>query len=134
MPLGQLPGPFTGESIYQNFFKLWDCFLQEGPRTMIGIATYDSTIQFYNLKLTLQEVYWNLILVAGYVYLLIFVLPYVHELQLCALVFVGGEEIEISYFTWYMTVICQLYLIINAIAYLSNPVNNLSKSGLSLET
>lgn len=101
---------------------------------MIGIATYDSTIQFYNLKLTLQEVYWNLILVAGYVYLLLFVLPYVHELQLCALVFVlgGGEEIEISHFTWYMTVICQLYLIINAIAYLSNPVNNLSKSGLSL--
>ncbi|KAK9217801.1 hypothetical protein WN943_006430 [Citrus x changshan-huyou] len=35
--------------------ELWDCFLQEGPRTMIGIATYDSTIQFYNLKLTLQE-------------------------------------------------------------------------------
>lgn len=58
---------------------------------MIGIATYDSTIQFYNLKLTLQEVYWNLILVAGYVYLLLFVLPYVHELQLCALVFVGGR-------------------------------------------
>ncbi|KAH9685664.1 hypothetical protein KPL70_014045 [Citrus sinensis] len=29
--------------------------LPEGPRTMIGIATYDSTIQFYNLKLTLQE-------------------------------------------------------------------------------
>lgn len=57
---------------------------------MIGIATYDSTIQFYNLKLTLQEVYWNLILVAGYVYLLLFVLPYVHELQLCALVFVLG--------------------------------------------
>ncbi|KAH9685662.1 hypothetical protein KPL70_014045 [Citrus sinensis] len=28
---------------------------EEGPRTMIGIATYDSTIQFYNLKLTLQE-------------------------------------------------------------------------------
>lgn len=29
--------------------------LPEGPRTMIGIATYDSTIQFYNLKPTLQE-------------------------------------------------------------------------------
>lgn len=30
--------------------------LQEGPRTMVGIATFDSTIHFYNLKRALQQV------------------------------------------------------------------------------
>ena len=29
---------------------------QEGPRTMVGIATFDSTIHFYNLKRALQQV------------------------------------------------------------------------------
>ncbi|KAG6750608.1 hypothetical protein POTOM_045113 [Populus tomentosa] len=29
--------------------------LQEGPRTMVGIATFDSTIHFYNLKRALQQ-------------------------------------------------------------------------------
>ncbi|KAI7747297.1 hypothetical protein M8C21_002968 [Ambrosia artemisiifolia] len=28
----------------------------EGPRTMVGIATFDSTIHFYNLKRALQQV------------------------------------------------------------------------------
>lgn len=30
--------------------------LQEGPRTMLGIATFDSTVHFYNLKRVLQQV------------------------------------------------------------------------------
>ncbi|GFZ12297.1 Sec23/Sec24 protein transport family protein [Actinidia rufa] len=30
--------------------------LPEGPRTMVGIATFDSTIHFYNLKRALQQV------------------------------------------------------------------------------
>lgn len=30
--------------------------LQEGPRTFVGIATFDSTIHFYNLKRALQQV------------------------------------------------------------------------------
>lgn len=30
--------------------------LQEGSRTMVGIATFDSTIHFYNLKRALQQV------------------------------------------------------------------------------
>ena len=29
---------------------------QEGPRTMVGIATFDSSIHFYNLKRNLQQV------------------------------------------------------------------------------
>ncbi|KAJ0805646.1 putative sec23/Sec24, trunk domain, von Willebrand factor A-like domain superfamily [Helianthus annuus] len=29
--------------------------LPEGPRTMVGIATFDSSIQFYNLKRALQQ-------------------------------------------------------------------------------
>lgn len=29
---------------------------QEGPRTMVGIATFDATIHFYNLKRALQQV------------------------------------------------------------------------------
>lgn len=29
---------------------------QEGPRTMVGIATFDTTIHFYNLKRSLQQV------------------------------------------------------------------------------
>lgn len=29
---------------------------QEGPRTHVGIATFDSTIHFYNLKRALQQV------------------------------------------------------------------------------
>lgn len=31
-------------------------YLQEGLRTMVGIATFDSTIHFYNLKRALQQV------------------------------------------------------------------------------
>lgn len=30
--------------------------LQEGPRTFVGVATFDSTIHFYNLKRALQQV------------------------------------------------------------------------------
>jgi protein transport protein SEC24 len=30
--------------------------LPEGPRTFVGIATFDSTIHFYNLKRALQQV------------------------------------------------------------------------------
>lgn len=30
--------------------------LQEGPRTLVGIATFDSAIHFYNLKRQLQQV------------------------------------------------------------------------------
>ena len=30
--------------------------LPEGPRTMVGVATFDSTIHFYNLKRALQQV------------------------------------------------------------------------------
>jgi hypothetical protein len=30
--------------------------LQEGPQTMVGVATFDSTIHFYNLKRALQQV------------------------------------------------------------------------------
>lgn len=30
--------------------------MQEGPRTVVGIATFDSTIHFYNLKRALQQV------------------------------------------------------------------------------
>ncbi|XP_075657285.1 protein transport protein SEC24 C-like isoform X1 [Castanea sativa] len=37
--------------------------LPEGPRTMVGIATFDSTIHFYNLKRALQQVYNPLMLV-----------------------------------------------------------------------
>lgn len=33
--------------------------LQEGPRTMVGIATFDSTVHFYNLKRALQQVNRN---------------------------------------------------------------------------
>lgn len=29
---------------------------QEGPRTFVGIATFDTTIHFYNLKRALQQV------------------------------------------------------------------------------
>lgn len=35
-------------------------WLQEGPKTMVGIATFDSTIHFYNLKRALQQVYSQL--------------------------------------------------------------------------
>lgn len=31
-------------------------FVQGGPRTMVGIASYDSTIHFYNLRRFLQQV------------------------------------------------------------------------------
>lgn len=30
--------------------------MQEGPRTMVGIATFDSAIHFYNLKRAMQQV------------------------------------------------------------------------------
>lgn len=30
--------------------------VQEGPMTIVGIATFDSTIHFYNLKRALQQV------------------------------------------------------------------------------
>lgn len=30
--------------------------VQEGPRTIVGVATFDSTIHFYNLKRALQQV------------------------------------------------------------------------------
>lgn len=30
--------------------------MQEGPRTTVGIATFDSAIHFYNLKRAMQQV------------------------------------------------------------------------------
>jgi len=37
-------------------FVLHCLLLQEGPRTMVGIATFDSTIHFYNLRRASQQV------------------------------------------------------------------------------
>ncbi|XP_031282266.1 protein transport protein Sec24-like CEF [Pistacia vera] len=34
---------------------IYDQFFQEGPRTLVGVATFDSTIHFYNLKRALQQ-------------------------------------------------------------------------------
>ncbi|GJV35961.1 transport protein Sec24-like protein [Tanacetum coccineum] len=38
-----------------HFYNLKRALQQEGPRTMVGIATFDSTIHFYNLKRALQQ-------------------------------------------------------------------------------
>lgn len=48
------------------YSKLMFYVLQEGPRTMVGIATYDVTIHFYNLKRALQQVITYLLFISVY--------------------------------------------------------------------
>lgn len=70
VPIGNLTATYTflfvDYSIYLRLFSkhktstsytLPISLLQEGPRTMVGIATFDSTIHFYNLKRALQQVF-----------------------------------------------------------------------------
>jgi hypothetical protein len=41
---------------FVQFTDLKILLFQEGPQTMVGIATFDCTIHFYNLKRALQQV------------------------------------------------------------------------------
>jgi hypothetical protein len=41
---------------FVQFTDLIILLFQEGPQTMVGIATFDCTIHFYNLKRALQQV------------------------------------------------------------------------------
>lgn len=41
----------------QGLFFSRKYFFQDGPRTMVGIATFDCTIHFYNLRRASQQVY-----------------------------------------------------------------------------